>query len=99
MYKLTLSEMETTMNFDRNSDTARIYTADPVMMRKMDKLALESACVQVVSHDEYSRTYICPKSWMKVHKPRQLSEERRAELAQRFQHEQRAKGGENTCQN
>ena len=56
-------EMETAINFDRGSDTARIYTADPVMMRKLDNLALENACVQEKSRDEFGQWY---KAWVKV---------------------------------
>lgn len=90
MYSPTREEQETIIRFDRSSDTATIYTADPVIIRKMDKLMSESPCVQAISHDELSRTYICPKSWVKVHKPRLLRDEQRAELTQRLKREQQA---------
>jgi hypothetical protein len=81
MYKLTREEMETTINFDKSSPTASIYTADPAMIRKLDKL---TPYVQVVKQDEYGRWYECPKSMIKVQKPRLLSEEKRQELAERM---------------
>ena len=85
---MTREEMETTINFDRSSDTARIYTADPVMMRKLSNLASENACVQEKSRDEIGRRYECPKSWVKVQKPRQVSQETKDRLAgyRRAQH-------------
>ena len=63
---------EATINFDHGSDTARIYAADPVIMRKLDNLALENACVQEKSRDEFGRRY---KAWVKVIRPRQVSQE------------------------
>ena len=81
MYKLIREEMETTINFDRSSTTAEIYTSDPAMMRKLDKL---TPYVQAVKQDEYGKWYECPKSMIKVQKPRLLSEEKRQELAERM---------------
>ena len=84
MYKLTREEMETTINFDRSSDTANIYTTDPVMMRKMDKLAQETTVITMAKQDAYCREYECPKALIKVSKPRVISEEQRQELAERM---------------
>ena len=85
---MTREEMETTINFDRGSDTARIYTADPVMMRKLDGLARENVAVARKSQDEIGYWYECPKSWVKVQKPRQVSQETKDRLAgyRRAQH-------------
>ena len=83
-YKLSLAEMETTINFDRSSETANIYTTDPVMMRKLDKLARETPILQAKKIDEYSREYECPKSMIKIHKPRLYTGEKRKELSDRM---------------
>lgn len=82
MYKPSLEEQETTINYDRSDDMARIYTADPMMMRKLDKIAAENAALAMKSQDEIGRWYECPKSWIKVQKPRQVSQETRDRLAE-----------------
>lgn len=80
---MTREEQETTITFDRASDEATIYTADPVMMRKIDKLLDSGASVAVVREDAFSRTYRCPSKWVKMVPPRQYSKEQREKMSQR----------------
>jgi|GEM_PF-2328348 len=76
-YNLKAEEMETTINFDRSSPTASIYTADAVMIRKLDKLCGETPLVSLLKKDAYSAEYELPKSMVRIVKPRLLSDETR----------------------
>lgn len=61
-YQLSKAEMETTINFDREGDSASLYTADSVMMTKLDKLCESSPeNYRVIRQDEISKTYEFPK--------------------------------------
>lgn len=71
-HKLSKYEMETTITFNRDEPNASIYTTDPVMLRKLDKLCSQTPVITVLREDEISKTYICPKKLVSVHKPRKL---------------------------
>ena len=81
---MTRYEMETIINYNQAEKTASIYTCDRSLMRKLDKLCSESEEITVEKEDEFSKTYILPKKWVKVRKTRQLSEEEREKLASRM---------------
>lgn len=81
--KLTNLERETTINYNQEELTAVVCTHDPALIRKLDKLSLSSSEILVIKEDENSKTYIFPKKWVKVKLPRQLSDEKRAEYAER----------------
>lgn len=49
----------------------------------MYTLCSKTTTIIVKKQGEYSKTYIIPKSWIKVRIPRQLSEEKRKEMAER----------------
>lgn len=68
--KLSKYEMETIVTFNRDEANARIYTSDPVMLRKLDKLCAQTPVITVVREDEVSRTYTCPKKLVSIRKPR-----------------------------
>ena len=68
--KLSRYEMETTITFNRDEPIARIYTSDPVMLRKLDKLCAQIPVITVFREDEVSKTYICPKKLVSIRKPR-----------------------------
>ena len=82
-YNPTLAEMETVISYDRSSGTASIYTADPVVMRRLEKLCENAKEFLEVKRDEYGRWYQCPKALIGIRKPRQLSAELRENMAQR----------------
>lgn len=68
--KLSRYEMETTITFNRDEPNARIYTSDPVMLRKLDKLCAQTPVITVFREDEVSKTYTCPKKLVSIRKPR-----------------------------
>lgn len=65
------SEQETTIVFDAESKDATVWSCDPVTLRKMKKLGVEG--------EELGPgvKYIIPKKWVKIRKPREISEEQR----------------------
>lgn len=83
-YTRTRYEQETIFNYNQEEKTASIYTHDPSLIRKMDKLASEDAAVTVVREGDGWREYSCPKKYIKVRAPRKLSDEQRAEMAERM---------------
>ena len=82
-HDLTKSELETTINYNQDDKTATCYTCDMALIRRLDKLCDVSSEIAVSKTDDYSKTYIFPKKWVKIKKPRELSDEKRAELAER----------------
>lgn len=89
---LTNIERETIINFNAAEDTAEIYTADPVYIRKLDNL-----CEQFPDTYKFmaelsakrckeSKTYSMQKRLVKFRPPvtREISEEQRAALAERL---------------
>lgn len=83
MSKLTKYEKETIINFNQDEATANIYTCDSAWIRKLDKLAQNDTRITIESEDENSKTYNIPKKWVKVHKPRVHTNEKRKELSLR----------------
>jgi len=96
---LTNIERETIINFNAAEDTAEIYTADPVYIRKLDKL-----CEQFPDTYKFmaelsakrckeSKTYSMPKRLVKFRSPvtREISEEQREALAERLRKAREAK--------
>ena len=92
-HNLTLAEMETVISYDRSSGTASIYTADPVVMARLGKMSAENTALALVKHDENGGWYECPKSWIKVQKPRQVSDETKARLRRLAQEKAETQGG------
>lgn len=82
-YRLTISEIETTIRFDLASSTAFIYSADKAFIRRMGVLGEKHGCVVETNRDAYGCWYECPKQWIKIVPPRVLSEERRVEMRER----------------
>ena len=81
--KLTQEEKETIIRFDDSSDAAEIYTCNQAWIKRLDKLAVENKAIVLKFEDKYSKTYICPKKWIKIKSPRVLTEEERLKLANR----------------
>ena len=73
--KLSRYEQEVVINLNANEDEATVYTANPVWIRKMDKLHKEFPdIIRLKSWTEVSKTYILPKNLVKIGKPRIMSE-------------------------
>ena len=87
-------EQETMISFNAGEDEALLYTADPVMRRKMDKLVEENP-QQFKIVDEhrfkgevYARRYTLPKKFVSIRtkdiKPREMSDEQRRACSERM---------------
>lgn len=89
---ITRLEQETIVNFNAAEDTASVYTADPVYMRKLDKLCEQFPDTYKFMEElsakrcKESKTYSMPKRLVKFRPPitREISEEQRAALAERL---------------
>lgn len=75
-------EQETIINYNQEEDLAEVYTCDKSLQRRLAQLAISNSCVQLIREDEHSQTYKFPKKWVKVKMSRQLSDEKRSELAE-----------------
>ena len=73
--KLSRYEQEVVINLNADEDEATVYTANPVWIRKMDKLHKEfSDIIRLKSWTEVSKTYVLPKKLVRIGKPKVLSE-------------------------
>jgi hypothetical protein len=89
---LTNIERETIITFNAAEDTAEVYTADPVYIRKLDKLCEQFPDTYKFMEElstkrcKESKTYSMPKRLVKFRSPitRKISEEQRSELAERL---------------
>lgn len=88
---MTRQEQETIISFNAAEDTAELYTADPVYIRKLDKLAEKNpeqfklGCVEKCQGEIIAKRYIFPKRFLSIRsKERRFTDEQRAELAARF---------------
>lgn len=87
MMNLTRAEQETIINSDAESKMASVYTADPVMMRKLEKLAAKYPdSYKLVRQDEISVTYEFPKKLIRFGAPvtRVYSEEEKEKLREQL---------------
>ena len=74
---LSRYEQETIINFNNKEDYATIYTRDPVILRKLAKLAKKYLdAYTLIEEDEISKTYKCSKRLIRFgNPPKKLSEE------------------------
>ena len=88
-YKLSKWEQETVVCFNREERKAVIYTCDPVIMRRMDRLVEQypdhytQEREETFSGDVISRTYNVDKRYIRFAKPVVYTPEKRAEMAAR----------------
>ena len=83
--KLTREEMETIITFNEIDGAADIETFNSRIKRDIAKAA-ENYPQDVTIHDngDGSIRAILPKKWVKIRAPRVLTDEQRAEIAERF---------------
>ncbi len=75
---LTKYEQETIVNYNAGEQTATVYTADKVVMRRFDSLVAKfPEFYRLVERTEVSKTYSMPKAYVSYRKPRRISEEQR----------------------
>lgn len=79
--QLTRYEMETIINFNEEEKTAGVYTHNKAMRRKLDALSQERPedCRRD-TENQHAASYTIPKSWVKIHPTRKLSEAQREAL-------------------
>ena len=85
MNKLTRYEQETVVIYNAEEKLAEIYTADPVVIRKLDKMVEKYPDeYKVIKQDSISKTYSCRKKLISFRPPVIMSEERKQELRERL---------------
>ena len=77
-------EKETIVNYNQEEDTASCYTANPALMRRLDKLAEQDANISILKEGDDWKEYLFPKKWVKIRPPRSMSEEQRLAAADRM---------------
>lgn len=91
--RLSRYEQEVIVNFNAGDEEASLYTSNPVWIRKMDKLLeqnpeqFRSGRVVTVRGKIVSKEYSFPKRFITIRSKdvkRELSEEQRKEIAERF---------------
>lgn len=83
--QLTAIEKETIINFNEAEKTAEIETFSKPMIRQLEKAKADYPCdVSLCEGSDGSYTASFPKKWIKIRPPRVLTDEQRAEIAQRF---------------
>lgn len=82
---LTREEQETVILFDNDSDEARIYTASPQMIKKLETLRKNFPdCYRIIEQTDCSKTFVCPKNLITLRKPRMETAEDRARKSRRM---------------
>lgn len=80
---LSRIEQETIILFNEEEKTATVETCNKRLKKQLDQYCAENVeCSLVYENDDFAK-YVCPKSWVKVKRPRQLSSEQREKLAAR----------------
>lgn len=78
-------EHETIINFNAEETEAQIYSCQHYMWNRCEKLGLQAKDIRKDQNGEIiSKTYYCPKKWIKIRKPRDISLEQREEMSERF---------------
>lgn len=81
--KLSKFEQETIIIFNEESDTAEITTYNPRLKRALAQCSAKSPdCYRAFEYDNMER-YVCPKNFISIRAPRQLSDETKQKLADR----------------
>ena len=70
-------ERETIIVFNEGEMTAIVDTCNKALQKRMDDYCAKSPDCKLLRKDEHGRKYQCPKSWVKVHFPRQYTQEQR----------------------
>ncbi len=85
--QLTRLEQETIINSNAEEKMAEVYAADPVMIRKLDKMVEKyPEQYKVIRQDDISKTYQFPKKLIRFGAPntRVYSEEEKAKLREQL---------------
>ena len=85
--QLTRLEQETIINSNAEEKMAEVYAADPVMIRKLDKMVEKyPEQYKVIRQDDISKTYQFPKKLIRFGAPntRVYSEEEKEKLREQL---------------
>ena len=88
MNQLTRLEQETIVNANAEEKMAEVYTADPVMIRKLDKMVEKYPNqYKVIKEDDVSKTYQFPKKLIRFGAPvtKVYTEEEKQKLREQFE--------------
>ena len=88
MNQLTRIEQETIVNANAEEKMAEVYTADPVMIRKLDKMVEKYPDqYKVIKEDDVSKTYQFPKKLIRFGAPvtKVYTEEEKQKLREQFE--------------
>lgn len=92
-YSLSRTEQEVVIGFNAAEDTAELYTADPVWMRKLDKLVeqnpeqFKKGRQETYQGKVIAKRYTFPKRFLTVRskdKVMNLTEEQKADIGKRL---------------
>lgn len=75
--KHSKTEQETVILYNQEDKTATICTEDPALMRKLDNLSGVDPRLHVRESRNGYREYEVPKKWVRVSKPREMTDEQR----------------------
>ena len=80
---LTKYEQETIYSYNQEEPLASCYTMDRALIRRIDALAEKHKEITLIRSKEGMREYTFPKKWIKVRAPKELSDEKRENMAKR----------------
>jgi hypothetical protein len=84
---LSLEEKETNINYNDGEKEARIYSCNPALIRKLDKLCEDfPEQFKKTKEDKYSKWYIIPKKFVRIGKPVNITEEQRKAKSEYAKH-------------
>lgn len=82
---LSKYEQETVINYNNGEKTATLYTADPIVMRKMDKLVEKDPDeYKVIKENDISKTYEFPKKLIGFRVTQRMTPEQREKAIARL---------------
>ena len=76
-------EKETSYLYNQEDKEALCCTMDPVLIRKLNAMCAKSEDIKLIETVDGEYRYKFPKKWIKVHMPRELSDEQREACAKR----------------
>lgn len=84
MSRITRYEQETIINYNNEEKVASVFTYDKSLIRKLNAHMDDFPDIKLVNTGDDWAEYSIPKKWVKVHFPRQLTDEQRSEMAERM---------------
>ena len=83
--KLSRAERETIITYNATSNNAEIYTADKKVMKKIDEyVKLYPSAYSVISKTKTAKIYSVPKKYVKIIRPRNISNTQREKARKRI---------------